>query len=155
MTGRPASLLLPNVRGSHVDAAAEPLRDVGRDRLDVERAGHPEGPGERSSPVRGAQAVRPKMEPGSTTGQPALGIGHDSPVHDHHTQQLGGQRRGTATHACSDGAETRGGRSMTLHHVSVYLLAVRTPNRITHNGQRPGNNLAYDSPAATPGAALS
>jgi hypothetical protein len=88
---------------------------MGRDRLDVERAGHPEGPGERSPPVRGAQAVRPKMEPGSTTGQPALGIGQYSPVHDHHTKQLGGQRRRTATHAGSDGAETRGDWTMTLH----------------------------------------
>jgi hypothetical protein len=59
---------------------------MGANRFDVERTGHPKGLGERSPPVRGPQAVRPNVQPRSTTGQPALGIGHQLPVHDHHTQ---------------------------------------------------------------------
>ena len=101
------------------------------DRLDVNRSRHPEGPRERSASLGGTQALRSGMEPCSTPGKPTFGIGYNGPIRDHYAQQLGGQRRGAATHACSDWAETYGDRLTTVNHEPVYLLAVRPPNRIS------------------------
>lgn len=131
MTGRPASLLLPDVRGPHVETLPERLAKMITDRFDVERAGHPKGPGERSALLGGTQTVRTGVEPGPSPRTSALGIGHQHPVHDHHSQQLGGQRHGTATYARSSWAEVRGDRTMTLNHERVYLLTVSPPNRIS------------------------
>jgi hypothetical protein len=101
------------------------------DRLDVERSRYPEGPGKRPASLSGTQAFRSGMEPRSTPGKPTFGIGYYRPIHDHYAQQLGGQRRGAATHACSDGAETHGDRLTTVNHEPVYLLEVGPPNRIS------------------------
>jgi hypothetical protein len=111
------------------------MREVITDRLDVERPRYPEGPGKRPASLGGTQAVRSGMEPRSTPGKPTFGIGHERPVHDHYAQQLGGQRRRTATHARSDGASdeaaVRGDRLTTVNHEPVYLLAVGPPNGIS------------------------
>jgi hypothetical protein len=104
------------------------------DRLDVDRSRCPEGPGKRPASLGGTQALRSGMEPRSTPGKPTFGIGYDRPIHDHYAQQLGGQRRGTATHARSDGAEVREDRLTTVNHEPVYLLTVSPPNRISHTG---------------------
>src|SRR5882762_1941909 len=106
------------------------------DRLDVNRSRHPEGPRERSASLGGTQALRSGMEPCSTPGKPTFGIGYNGPIRDHYAQQLGGQRRGTATDARPDTAYldragVRGDRLTTVNHEPVYLLAVRPPNRIS------------------------
>ena len=107
------------------------MREMVTDRLDVERSRHPEGPRERPASLGGTQALRSGMEPCSTPGKPTFGIGYDGPIRDHYAQQLGGQRRGAATHACSDWAETHGDRLTTVNHEPVYLLKVGPPNRIS------------------------
>jgi hypothetical protein len=111
------------------------------DRLDVDRSRHPEGPRERPASLGGTQALRSGMEPCSTPGKPTFGIGYHGPIRDHYAQQLGGQRRDTATHTRPDSAywgraEVRGDRLTTVNHEPVYLLAVRPPNRMS--AQRAG-----------------
>jgi hypothetical protein len=112
------------------------MREMVTNRLDVERSRYPEGPGERPASLGGTQALRSGMEPCSTPGKPTFGIGYYGPIRDHYAQQLGGQRRGTATHARPDSAdldwaEVRGDRLTTVNHEPVYLLAVHAPNRIS------------------------
>jgi hypothetical protein len=99
-------------------------------RLDVERSRYPEGPRERPASLGGTQALRSGMEPCSTPGKPTFGIGYCGPIRDHYAQQLGGQRRGSATNARPNGAGVRGSRLTTVNHEQVYLLDVRPPNRI-------------------------
>lgn len=99
--------------------------------IDVGLAGNAQRPGEDPPSPRGTQAIQVRMQPCSPTRQPASGVRNEHVIHDHHAQQLSGQRSSSASHARSDRATRRGYRSLTLNHLRVYLLTVNQPNRMS------------------------
>ena len=75
------------------------ITDLGPQRCEVERAGHPKRSGQGTAALRLIQADRVTVQVSAASGQPSPRVGHGHAVLGHHADQLYGGRAGAAADA--------------------------------------------------------
>jgi len=83
-------------------------------RTGVERAGDPQGPRQRPTPLGEVETCRVGVQPGTSSGGASPRVGDEESVDHDHAHQVGSAARGPAPHARAHrGAPPAGGRACT------------------------------------------